>query len=768
MRPVHLDPAGLRLAPYRGGSAVLGPALDAAFPGSSPPHPLHITLLTPAEAKTHPAPTPSLEHIYVLNTVTRGQVTFAVVVWVHGNAARTSLGLEEKEFHVTLSAADAHDIPKGISQLPLDIDEIAELGLDGLDHVFLAAPSWHTSIAERMVIDCPANFKGYVRLAAVSSPKLACMALARAAALNPDLRLRIVKELRRRNTETSYGPTLSEDELATISAALLPHLSHPWPDLGTGFWPHPAKSDIRPTFRDHVLPDGFSFIYPRICTSSAPQSIADVRALEALGVTHVLTLTAESWLPAEWFDNSGFETAYIENVHVPIPHRQVPTLSEMDAIFANVNKGGTWLVHGADTNDGRAGTVLACLVAMFGEDGQAEETPKLDALVASRLLREARPHSVLSEKQERFVAEWIAYCWSLHRLPEPTAPLEVTGDISPRVLILIGRHGVGKTWFANALVKRSPGSVMVIGEDYGESRSSRLREFSSYAGNGLASFVVLDRCNLTVAERASWLAVCNKAVAVWFDYEEELCQQRVEERIDDSRTRFVRELDEQQEAESEVEPPTLDEFSGVLRIASFATTREALERLAPVPAIDFPPMSQLDLKHIDSNPSLKADPRGALVVEEKLQAVKLRISLDIHGRLCVQQEGSSQSEHVEERIAQYDRALRRVLDRDEHFPQRFTLFGVLTGDAGLFFATDLYDRAATGGPGFVSSDVLERLLCGEIPAAPVIMRCTALTKEEILEMSGGRNAAGSGRREGVVVRWEARGYCFKRIAIVKR
>ncbi|EKD05430.1 hypothetical protein A1Q2_00191 [Trichosporon asahii var. asahii CBS 8904] len=767
MRPVHLDPAGLRLAPYRGGLAVLGPALDAALPGSRPPHPLHITLLTPAEAKTHPAPTPSLEHIYVLDIVTRGQVTFAIVVWVHGNTARKSLGLLAKDFHVTLSATDAHDIPKGISQLPLDVDGIADLGLDALDHVFLAAPSWQTAIAERMVIDYPASFKGYRRLAAVSSPKLACMALARAAIFNPALRLRVVKELRRRNTVTSYVPMLSKDELATNSAALLPYLSHPWPDLGTGFWPHPAKSDSRPTFRDHVLPDGFSFIYPRICISSAPQSIADVHALEALGATHVLTLTAESWLPAEWFDNSGLETAYIENVHVPIPHRQVPTLSEMDAIFANVNKGGTWLVHGADTNDGRAGTVLACLVAMFGEDGQAEETPKLDALVALRLLREARPHSVLSEKQERFVAEWIAHCWSLHRLPEPTTPLEVTGDISPRVLILIGRHGAGKTWFANALAKRSPGSVMVVGEDYGESRSSRLREFSSYAGNNLASFVVLDRCNLTEAERAPWFAACNGAVAVWFDYEEELCRQRIEKRIDDPRTRFLRGLEGQQEAESEVEPPTPVEFAGVLRIASFAAAREALERLAPVPAIDFPPTPQLDLKHIDSDPSLRADPRGTLVVEEKLQGTELRISLDVHGRLRAHRMGFAQNDLVGGWMAQ-EGALRRVLERDDHFPERFTLFGVLTSDAGAFFATNLYDRAATGGPGFVSRDVLERLLCGEIPAAPVIMRCAALIKGEILEMSGGRNAAGSGRREGVVVRWEARGYCFKTIAIVKR
>lgn len=759
MRPVHLDPDGLRLAPYRGGLAVLGPSLDAAFPDSRSPNPLHITLLTPAEAKAHPTPTVSLEHIYVLGVVTRGQVTFAVVVWVHGNAARRSLGLEEKDFHVTLSATDAHDIPKGLSQLPLDIDGIAALGLDALDHVFLAAFQWQTAIAERMVTDCPASFKGYVRLAAVSSPKTAGMALARAATLNPALRAKVAKELRRRSSEVSYGPTLTEAELASIPTALLPHL-YPWPDLGTGFWPSPASDDAQ-VFHDRRLPDGFSFIYPRICSSSAPRDLDDVRAFEALGVTHILTLTAESWLPQKWFDDSRPDTAYIDNVHVPVAKGQAPTLAEMDAIFTKVKDGGTWLVHGDAADDGRAGVVLTCLVAMLGEDGESEETPKLDAATAIGPVRQAKTQLTMGEKQERFVSEWVAHRWSLDLLPEPRTPLEVSGDITPRALILIGQHGAGKSWFAKALAKRSTGSVMVVGEDHGESGAGRLRDFASFAQNPAAGFVVLDRCNTTKAERASWLAACDGAIAVWFDYEDELCEQRVRERIDDPRTRFLRGLGSSAEAGGEVDPPTLDEFAGVLRISSFAAAREALERLSPMPTFNFLPAQRLDLTALSDDWELKADPRSTLVVEEKLSGSELFISLDAQGRLQVRT-GSADDEHAvfDGWLVESEKALRRVLNRDEHFPERLTLSGVST-EGGPFFASDLYDRAASGGPGFVSREVLERLLCGELPAVPVVRRCQAMGKAEALEMLEKQSAAGCGKSEGIAVRWEEGHHTFK-------
>lgn len=762
----------------------MGPSLDNAFPDSRTPNPLHITLLTPAEAKAHPPPpaTVPLEHIYVLDVARRGQVSFAVVVWVHGNAARRAVGLGPKEFHVTLSATDDHGIPKGSAQLPLDIDGVALLGLEALDHVFLAAPAWQISIAERMVLDYPCNFKGYVRLAAVSPPKVACMAYARAAVLNPDLRGRVIKELRRRSTEASYGPTMTEAEVDSIPSALLPHLTYPWPDLSTGFWSYECDSSSSQLFQDHRVPAGFSFVYPRVCASSAPRSLDDIRALEGVGVTHVLTLTAESWLPGEWFDNSRANNSYIENVHVPILSTHSPTLAEMDAILARIQAGGTWLVHCAD--GARTGTVLVCLAAMLGEEseeGVSDGVPKLTAQSAIRLVRRARPCS-LSERQEHFVAEWVAHRWKRQAIQEPVTELDVSGDVLPRVLVLVGLPGSGKSWFCRALTERAAGGVVTVGEDNGDSRSGRLREFAGFTQNRLTDgFVVLDRCNLTKSERVPWLATCEKAVAVWFDYDPELCKQRIGERIDDPTTRARRRHQAVTAANSTVEPPTLSEFAGVLRISSVTAAREALALLAPVS-----PVEMLSTPYLGNLDTLEAGPRGTLSVEEKLDGVSLAISLDAHGHIRMRrssEQAPAPADDVQSHLGtwatQYERGLRRILGRDEHFPERFTLFGVwvppevgrrrseTTDTKGVFFASDLYDRAAAGGHGFVSRDVLERLLCGEIPAVPLLGLAEKVSRDEVLDMLKTRSVLGGEGRRGLVIRWQEGDYTFTRGKVVR-
>lgn len=49
--------------------------------------------------------------------MTHKNVRFLVVVWNHADNWQKSLGLQKKEYHVTLSNEDDHDIGKGISTL---------------------------------------------------------------------------------------------------------------------------------------------------------------------------------------------------------------------------------------------------------------------------------------------------------------------------------------------------------------------------------------------------------------------------------------------------------------------------------------------------------------------------------------------------------------------------------------------------------------------------------------------------------------------------
>jgi hypothetical protein len=109
---MQVDSARLELAPYRGGIALVGPALIDIPRHFNilrlPKDPLHITLLTTSEYKA--AGKPQLAHlnipldrVYVLGMVTRKNVRFLVVIWNHGDYYRKSLGLRKKAFHLTLS-----------------------------------------------------------------------------------------------------------------------------------------------------------------------------------------------------------------------------------------------------------------------------------------------------------------------------------------------------------------------------------------------------------------------------------------------------------------------------------------------------------------------------------------------------------------------------------------------------------------------------------------------------------------------------------------
>lgn len=149
----------LKLATYRGGIALVGPALlDAAhYFGivDLPDHPLHITLLTSSEYKSISKSKPKFEfdirlpdvplhRIYILGVIRRKNVSFLVVLWNHANVWRKSLGLQKKEYHVTLSNEDDHDheLGKGVGALLATTDDrdgivenVIGLGEDAMDNM---------------------------------------------------------------------------------------------------------------------------------------------------------------------------------------------------------------------------------------------------------------------------------------------------------------------------------------------------------------------------------------------------------------------------------------------------------------------------------------------------------------------------------------------------------------------------------------------------------------------------------------------------------
>lgn len=152
---LNVDISSLAITDYRGGLAITGSNLNDAVnrqcPGGDlPSYPLHITLATAAERKqlglTSP-PSMPLTHVYVLGADQRkdGSVRWLVVSWNHANQWRKEQGLKAKDFHVTLSETDDHEVDKDIDSLlrSSSAGEVVEMlkvaGEDALDHAFVAA-----------------------------------------------------------------------------------------------------------------------------------------------------------------------------------------------------------------------------------------------------------------------------------------------------------------------------------------------------------------------------------------------------------------------------------------------------------------------------------------------------------------------------------------------------------------------------------------------------------------------------------------------------
>lgn len=407
-------------------------------------------------------------------------------------------------------------------------------------------------------------------------------------------------------------------------------------------WPARTESRVRCMWRGTELPRFFSWVYPgRVAGMSTPRHARDMDTLVDMGFTHVLTLTAEEPLPAAWLHLKP-----LEHIFVPVRNYGSPSLGEMDAILAHVLAGGVWLVH-CGGGVGRAGTVLACLVAMLGRadpsgscdlakgqgQGQVQGPgpgpgsgpthreggePQLDARTAITLLRELRPRSLESTEQEQFVASFVSHRWktayAAAPLSEPVAALEVlhppqrssgvplnASDV-PTVIFMVGKPGSGKSWLASAIAKRralpqgqgqgqgrtrDQGRTLIVSQDEA-GRAACERALGRAQPND--TLVVVDRCNASRDERAAWLRLVpagRRRIAVYFDYDAALCIQRIKMRLNHPTVRAGSGGHAVRAADQRMDVPDLDaeEFDAMVVVRSFAAARAALLALTPAVAL---------------------------------------------------------------------------------------------------------------------------------------------------------------------------------------
>lgn len=335
----------------------------------------------------------------------------------------------------------------------------------------------------------------------------------------------------------------------------------------------------------------FSFLIPgQLAVSSTPKCREHVDALRHLGVTLVVTLTQEEPLNPNWF------TEGIENWFVPVPNYEPPTMEQMDSICLRVqqtiSQGGCVLEH-CGGGKGRAGTVAACLLVRFGlsipTTNYVNEGTPMNTQEAIAYVRSARPGSLETVQQERFVQEYTTHVWKelakreheepykteeeVHGEPEaendvavantsaeePQAATAATTKHEARVLkeqakhqkllqkrapdvvMLVGLPGAGKSTFAAQLDAASWNRVCQ--DELGRQRCEELAgQYIKQKGGK----IVLDRCNVQITERRHWLELMfvntthsksnvshnPRCVAVYFDMPLSVCVERVRSRTD--------------------------------------------------------------------------------------------------------------------------------------------------------------------------------------------------------------------------------------------
>jgi protein-tyrosine phosphatase len=328
----------------------------------------------------------------------------------------------------------------------------------------------------------------------------------------------------------------------------------------------------------------FSFLIPgQLAISSTPKSREHVEALRHLGVTLVVTLTEEDPLHRDWF------TEGIENWFVPVPNNEPPTIEQMDSICLRVQQtiaqGGCVLEH-CGGGKGRAGTVAACMLIRFGLSipitKYVNEGAPMNSQEATAYVRSARPGSLETVQQERFVQEYTQHVWKelaeiehgevdaesnlatakasaepcavepkaattaptkheARALKEQSKHQKLLQKRAPNVVMLVGLPGAGKSTFATKLVAASWNRISQ--DELGRQRCEELAGQYSKQKNGK---VVLDRCNVQATERRHWLELMfanttpssNKGsqnprcVAVYFDVPLSVCVERVRSRTD--------------------------------------------------------------------------------------------------------------------------------------------------------------------------------------------------------------------------------------------
>ncbi|KAH6911163.1 ATP dependent DNA ligase [Coprinopsis sp. MPI-PUGE-AT-0042] len=804
---------------------------DLSLPSFQPNRSMayHITFLTKDELRCIPNNkvidlAPDTRHVHAAGIGGNPQagVFYVVVIWAAGQQLRKQLGLPPKHFHITLSDKDEHEMDKGVKSLLPELPPLSP-SLDLFDHLCFTLHSMGQyaeaqSYAIQMVCAFGENHKGFLRLADAALAggyyKLSMLSYAAAYERTQDPKLSgyCLKKMATCSENTEWGCVFMEDEVSTIPEDLGPVLIVPWSNtlcfaLGeANVLPTRCLQARHPLYipKSKTLPRGaldlslfyrlprwFRWLIPfRFAIMSTPRREEDIMALASsyLGIRRVLTLTEEEPLRREWFEGRT-----ISNTFMPVTNFHPPSIEQMDLVMRMFMEDDNLplLVH-CGGGKGRAGTVAASYIVASGfkcPPSYEQNQPEYSAADAIATLRSLRPGSLETERQEKFVSEWASAIWKRQCIfPEvpseaPPCPLAVEGSLQDLkdgdLFLLVGLPGSGKTWVSKSLLARDPKRWQHISQDESGSRALLETEIGRVAKG---KRVLLDRCNMAVEDRKSWLSLASNwvtnPVCVWFDYDKELCLSRAQRRVGHptlkpgNRVRNAVAGMEKMFAR----PTTSEGFKAVAIIRSFQAAQELVRHLSPsVGIFKFPRTPHLinlgaatdDDEHVQlAIDTTKGNTR--VVVTEKVDGANMGFSLSADKQILVQNRSHyvnptshDQFKKLGAWVDKHRQELLKLLDRDPYFPERYILFGewlyathsiAYSRLPDYFMAFDLYDRQ-TGA--FISTKALRGLLADtSISVVPLLHEGVLPGESELKEMVQRKSTYYEGRVEGVYLKVE--------------
>ncbi|KAJ3277108.1 hypothetical protein HDV01_000160 [Terramyces sp. JEL0728] len=448
---------------------------------------------------------------------------------------------------------------------------------------------------------------------------------------------------------------------------------------------HLNQSRNRIVVKGYRMPRFFSWIVPFVLAGmSTPKNKMDIIHLETIGVQRVITLTEEEPLPKEWFSDSR-----IQHEFWPVSNYYPPAIAHVDAFIKllvqtiHSDDPGSVLVH-CGGGKGRAGSLLACFLVLFGlsvppkpcikcefkpaircTDASCAygQYPKMNAAEAIELIRNLRPGSIETAKQEDFIALFTNTCWgrigsqaAIYPGVDPNADIpgeiKCTGKINskPTFIILQGLPASGKSWFSSVLRQNN---WIVISQDETGSKDACESQLSRYAKH-IGTRIVVDRCNPTKNDILHWksLAGSPNTVVVSFKASPEICIERAQNRLDHPTIAPGMAKSVICSFAKQMQEISLDSVPTIYNVETFNDSKVLLQhfgiklvekqefykypRTRHLMNLGAATRDDLVLSEADTKPFFNPTPGSFVTVEEKIDGANLGFRLDQNGEIVAQ------------------------------------------------------------------------------------------------------------------------------------